>query len=298
MEKRTLGKTGLEVSRLGLGLAWIGFELTLNETQQAGEVLNTALDAGINILDTAACYGISEELIGRTIAHRRHEYYIATKCGHGGTGVDWSTETVNENIDRSLMRMRTDYLDIVQLHSCGVQILEQSDAVQALLDAKKAGKTRFIGHSGDNESARWVIDSGMFDTLQTSFNLIDQRARKLLFPAAEADDIGIIIKRPIANAVWRAAKSPSAYYDDYFERAKIMDAMGPIPGAPEHRVLLPMSFTFAHEAVDTAIVGTKNPDNMRQNIELFNSGLTISQEAVTELYRRFDKVGGNWHQLS
>ena len=160
MEKRALGKTGLEVSRLGLGLAWIGFELTLNETQQAGEVINTALDSGINLLDTAACYGISEELIGRTVAHRRHEYYLATKCGHGGTGADWSRETVNENIDRSLKRMRTDYLDIVQLHSCGVNILEQSDAVQALLDAKKAGKTRFIGHSGDNESARWVIESG------------------------------------------------------------------------------------------------------------------------------------------
>lgn len=298
MEKRTLGKTGLEVSRLGLGLAWIGFELTLNETQQAGEVLNTALDAGINILDTAACYGISEELIGRTVAHRRHEYYLATKCGHGGTGADWSAATVNENIDRSLMRMRTDYLDIVQLHSCGVQILEQSGAVQALLDAKKAGKTRFIGHSGDNESARWVIDSGLFDTLQTSFNLIDQRARTHLFPAAEADDIGIIIKRPIANAVWQAAKSPSAYYDDYFERAKTMDALGPIPGAPEHRILLPMSFTFAHEAVDTAIVGTKNPDNMRKNIELFNRGLSISQEAIDELYRRFEQVGGDWHQLS
>lgn len=298
MEKRTLGKTGLEVSRLGLGLAWIGFELTLNETRQAGDVINTALDAGINLLDTAACYGISEELIGRTVAHRRHEYYLATKCGHGGTGADWSAQTVNENIDRSLKRMRTDYLDIVQLHSCGVHILEESDAVQALLDAKKAGKTRFIGHSGDNEAARWVIESGLFDTLQTSFNLIDQRARTRLFPAAEANDIGIIIKRPIANAVWRAAKSPSDYYDGYFERAKIMDAMGAIPGAPENRILLPMSFTFAHDAVDTAIVGTKNPENMRQNIELYNSGLSIPQEAVAELYRRFDQVGSDWGQLS
>lgn len=298
MEKRTLGKTGLEVSRLGLGLAWIGFELTLNETRQAGEVINTALDAGVNLLDTAACYGISEELIGRTVAHRRHEFYLATKCGHGGTGADWSAETVNENIDRSLKRMRTDYLDIVQLHSCGVHILEESDAVQALLDAKKAGKTRFIGHSGDNESARWVIESGLFDTLQTSFNLIDQRARTRLFPAAEANDIGIIIKRPIANAVWRAAKSPSDYYDGYFERAKIVDAMGFIPGAPKNRILLPMSFTFAHDAVDTAIVGTKNPENMRQNIELYNSGFSIPQEAVAELYRRFDQVGSDWHQLS
>ena len=73
---------------------------------------------------------------------------------------------------------------------------------------------------------------------------------------------------------------------------------GPIPGAPEHRILLPMSFTFAHEAVDTAIVGTKNPDNMRKNIELFNRGLSISQEAIDELYRRFEQVGGDWHQLS
>ena len=86
MEKRILGKTGYKVSRLGVGLAEIGFQLSLADEAEAANVLNTALDAGINFLDTAACYGISEELIGRTVAHRRQEYILATKCGHVAGG--------------------------------------------------------------------------------------------------------------------------------------------------------------------------------------------------------------------
>ncbi|MGB5060349.1 MAG: aldo/keto reductase, partial [Candidatus Promineifilaceae bacterium] len=86
MEKRTLGKTNLEISRLGLGLSELGYRLTLAEEAQASQVLNGALDAGINFLDTSACYNISEELIGRTVAHRRDEFILATKCGHVAGG--------------------------------------------------------------------------------------------------------------------------------------------------------------------------------------------------------------------
>jgi aryl-alcohol dehydrogenase-like predicted oxidoreductase len=301
MEKRILGKTGLKVSRLGVGLAEIGHQLTFPDEAQAADVLNTALDAGINFLDTAACYGISEQLIGRTIAHRRQEYVLATKCGHvtgGYDGEEWTAQTVRDSIDRSLRRMQTDYLDLVQLHSCGVEILERGKVIQVLQDAQAAGKTRFIGYSGDNEAAEWAVESGIFDTLQTSFNLVDQRARIHLFPQAKTKGMGIIIKRPIANGAWGASKSPSEYADKYFERAQVLAEMGSLPGAAEHRILQALGFTFAHDAVDVAIVGTGNADHMKSNIEWVNTKLPIDPAFVREMHRRFEALGQDWAQLN
>ena len=129
MEKTALGKTGLQVSRLGAGLAEIG---TLDDLSTASRVLNAALDGGIDFLDTAACYGRSEEWIGRSIAHRRHEYVLATKAGHvidGYEGKEWTATTILDSIERSLKRMQTDYLDLVQLHSCSVEVLERGEVI-------------------------------------------------------------------------------------------------------------------------------------------------------------------------
>ena len=301
METRTLGKTGLEISRLGIGLAEIGFELTLEEINAASEILNTALNEGITFLDTSACYDISEELIGRTIARRRDEYVLATKAGHitgGYEGQAWTAQTVRDSIDRSLTRMKTDHLDLVQLHSCDVDVLERGEVIKVLQQAKQAGKTRFIGYSGDNDAALWAVESGLFDTLQTSFNLVDQNARLHLFGPAKAREMGIICKRPIANGAWGATKAPSDYAANYFARAQKMLALGPIPGAPEDRILLALGFAFAHEKADTFIVGTRNPKHLESNIDMVNTQLPIAPEAIEEIHRRFEQLanGPDWSQ--
>ncbi|MFN2285789.1 MAG: aldo/keto reductase [Anaerolineae bacterium] len=301
METRTLGNTGLEVSRLGIGLAEIGFELTLEEINAASEILNTALDGGITFLDTSACYDVSEELIGRTIAHRRDDYVLATKAGHATgdyEGESWTAQTLRDSIDRSLVRMKTDHLDLVQLHSCDVDILERGEVIEVLQQAKQAGKTRFIGYSGDNEAALWAVESGVFDTLQTSFNLVDQNARLHLFGPAKARGMGIICKRPIANGAWGANKAPSNYAAEYFARAQKMLARGPIPDAPENRILLALGFGFAHEEADTFIVGTRNPKHLKANIDMVNTQLPIAPEAVEEIRRRFEQLadGPEWSQ--
>jgi aryl-alcohol dehydrogenase-like predicted oxidoreductase len=301
MEMKSLGKTGLNVSRLGAGLFQIGHELTLADETEAARILNAALDGGINFLDTSACYGISEELIGRAIAHRRQEFILATKCGHvadGYKGEEWSAQTVRDSVDRSLARLRTDYLDLVQLHSCEADVLERGEAARALLDAKEAGKTRYIGYSGDNDAAQWAVDSGLFDTLQTSFNLVDQHARARLLPHAKAKNMGIIVKRPIANGMWGSLKSLSAYTDEYFERAQIMAEMGPIPCAPENRIVLALGFALYHDEVDVAIVGTRNLEHMRANIEWVENELPIAFEVVEELHHRFAQMGQQWIQLT
>ena len=300
MEVTPLGKTGLSVSRLGAGLARIGVELTMADVKEAGQVLNTALDDGVNFLDTAACYDISEELVGRTVAHRRDEYILATKCGHvtgGASGKPWSAQTIQDSIGRSLKRMRTDCLDLVQLHSCDLEILEHGEAVEALLKAKRAGKTRFVGYSGDNEAALWAVTSDLFDTLQTSFNVVDQQARIKLFGPAKSRGMGIIIKRPVANGAWGVKRSPNQLADDYFPRAQVLDEIGPIPGAPDDPMLAAMGFVLAHPEVDTAIVGTRNPSHMRRNLEQVETKLPVSVEFVEELHCRFDMVGIQWAQL-
>ena len=298
MQYRPLGKTGLEVSRLGIGLAEIGE--TPTKAEQVARLLNTALDNGINFLDTAECYGNSEELIGQTVASRRDEFVLATKCGHvagGYVGEPWTRETITASIERSLSRMRTDHLDLLQLHSCGLDVLKRGEVIEALIDARAAGKTRFIGYSGDNAEARWAVDNGVFDSLQTSFNVVDQRARTLLFDAAETQGMGIIIKRPIANGVWGRTEAPDSYSRDYFRRAKEMAAMGPVSGTPADVIEMTLQFVFTHEPVDTAIVGTRNPDHLLRNIEMVNSGRSLPGAAVHEFYRRFDALGSDWLQL-
>ena len=298
MQKRKLGKTSLTVSRLGIGLAEIGFAALSDD--RAGEILNIALDAGITFLDTAAVYNISEDLIGRTVAHRRNEYVLATKCGNVAEREEdrWTGQTVTANIERSLKRLHTDHLDLVQLHSCSLEVLQQGEVIEALKAAQQAGKTRYIGYSGDNEAALWAVESGYFDTLQTSFNLVEQRARFKLFDLARQNGVGVIIKRPIANGAWGAETSPSDYADTYFERAQKMSAVGPLPNVPQNRILLALGFTLAHNVVDTAIVGTQNPAHLQANIAMVENDLPIPEETVTELHRRYEQMGLAWPQLT
>ncbi len=298
MKYRPLGTTGLEVSRLGVGLAEIGE--TPTEAAQVDRLLNTALDNGINFLDTAACYGNSEELIGLTVSSRRDEFILATKCGHvagGYQGEEWTAQTIRDSIDRSLALLKTDHVDLLQLHSCDLAVLERGEVIEALADARAAGKTRFIGYSGDNEDAHWAVESGRFDTLQTSFSVVDQHARTTLLDAAEAKGMGVIVKRPIANDVWGRSEAPDSYSRNYYERAKEMAALGPIEGAPASVVEMALQFVMAHEPVDTAIVGTRNPEHLLNNIEMLDHAAPLAQRTIAELYRRFDALDKGWVQL-
>ena len=309
MKTTDFGNTGLEITRLGLGLAEISRQERSKVVEEADRVLNAALDGGINFLDTAACYGRTEEIIGATVAHRRDEYILATKCGHttddGDRGTPWTEHkswtgaAVSESIDRSLRRLQTDHLDIVQLHSCDVAVLEHGEVIEALAQARDAGKTRFIGYSGDNAAARWAVDSGVFDSLQTSFNLVEQHARtKGLFEAAEARGMGVIIKRPVANGAWGKERSPYEYADEYFRRAQIMEGMGPLPQAPEDPILLALGFVLAQPQVDTIIVGTHNPSHLASNVEMVTHRLPIPTETVDALQRRFEEADDGWFQLT
>ena len=177
----------------------------MTDVSVAGELLNAALDGGINFLDTAACYGRSEEWIGRTISHRRQEYVLATKAGH---------------------------------------VME--------------------GYAGQEWTAQTILDS--------------------------IEGMGIIARRPIANAAWGAPASSDPAREFYRQVAQAMLDMGPLPGAPDAPILLALGFVLAHEEVDTAIVGTSNPDHVRANIRLVERDLLLPAEVVQELHCRHDQL--------
>lgn len=302
MQTSPFGKTGFNVSRLGVGLS----EIRELDADGAAKVLNAALDSGINLLDTAACYGASEELVGKAVSKRRDEYFLATKAGHSTdhtSGTEWTGGLIVSSVEASLRLLQTDHVDLIQLHSCDIDVLERGDVIEELQAARSAGKTRFIGYSGDNEAARWAVDSGHFDTLQTSFSLVEQGARTSgLLEAAQKAGMGVIAKRPIANAVWGVARREgrsgevTGYGAEYFKRALELTEMGPIDGESDDPIATSIGFTFAHPEISTAIVGTANPAHMRSNVEMVESGIDISPGVVQELHRRFDERGGDWEQ--
>lgn len=281
VERRRFGNTDLQVSVLGFGGAQIGYRET--EQTVVDRLLNSALDVGLNVIDTAASYWGSEEAIGKAVAHRRREYHLFTKAGHtvGGKIVwheGWSGAEISRSIDRSLKRLRTDWLDVVHLHSCGLDILKRGEAVESLQKAQRAGKVRYIGYSGDNEAALWAVQSGLFDTLMTSVNIVDQRSIDTTLPLARERGMGVVAKRPIANAVWRYDMIKEGMSDAvYWHRLQKLDfefSRGPAgkadgPGSPGD---IALRFTLSVPGVHTAIVGTSNPDRYRQNAELLKAG--------------------------
>ena len=289
IEKRNLGDTGMQVSVLGFGGSEIGYEQASVQTVE--RLLGSALDAGLNVIDTAECYLESEELIGRAVAGRRPEYYLFTKCGHaaGFDLPDWDPRLLERSIERSLQRLKTDYLDLVQLHSCSEETLRQGDVINVLQRAREQGKTRYIGYSGDSRDALYAIESGAFDTLQTSINIADQEALDLTLPRAREHGMGVIAKRPIANAVWKYETRPeNAYYHAYWDRLRRLDYSFLKNGGSE-AVGIALRFTLSVPGVHTAIVGTGKPGRWRENAELLAAG-TLSEDQFGAIRTRWQEV--------
>ncbi len=286
LEKRELGSTGLMVTALGFGGAEIGYQGV--DSSAVTKLLNEALDAGLNVIDTAECYTngnvTSEELIGQAVSHRRSDYYLFSKCGHA-SGIptpDWAPETISSHIDRSLKRLKTDYLDLVQLHSCSLEVLKDGQALAAVQKAQQAGKVRFIGYSGDNEAAQYAVECGAFATLQCSLSVVDQSALDVTLPAARAKNMGVIVKRPIGNAVWRYDERPdNDYIVDYWQRWQLLAF--PFKSADSQAVgSVALRFTLSQPGVSTAIVGTTQPGRWQSNAQTIAEG-PLSQEVVTSI---------------
>jgi aryl-alcohol dehydrogenase-like predicted oxidoreductase len=272
MERRRLGKTGIVASVLGFGGSEIGYEGIAGRT--VARLLGAALDAGLNVIDTAECYDGSETLIGQALADRRRECYVFTKCGHaaGWGRPDWRPPALLASIEESLRRLRTDYLDLVQLHSCSLAELRKGDAIEALARARERGWARYIGYSGDGEAALYAVTCGRFDALQTSVSIADQEAIELTVPLARERGMGIIAKRPLANVAWTYPRKPGEpYYQEYWARLRKLDYAF-LREPPAVAVGTALRFTLSVPGVHTAIVGTTQPGRWEANAALLERG--------------------------
>ena len=296
MEQRVFGKTGLSVTSLGFGAGPIGY---LGTDQKLVEsIVNTLLDAGVNFIDTAAAYHGSEEALGKAVAHRRKEFVLVSKCGQQFNdlpGKAWPSAVITATVDRSLRRLRTDYLDAVLLHSCDLEVLQRGEALGALIRARDAGKTRFVGYSGDNQAAVCAVRLPEISVIETSINICDQANLETVLPVAREQNAGIIAKRPIANSAWRPAQQFQGIYQDYAKPYR--DRFAALQLTPQDLGFaseadwpqIALRFTLSHPGVHVAIIGTTNPLNAKLNLEAAAKG-PLPQSALQKLASAFTRA--------
>ena len=289
MQQRDFGKTGLKVSALGLGAGQVGDE-SLDESA-AGALLNAALDCGITLIDTARGYGLSEERIGRHLAHRRSEFVLSTKVGYGIAGhADWTYACIVAGVDEALPRLRTDVIDIVHLHSCPLDTLRAGEVINALSRARAQGKIRVAAYSGENAELAWAAQSGHFGSVECSVNLFDQTSLNAVLPNAAAAGMGIIAKRPLGNAPWRHVQRPSGdYCETYWERMQTLslDTLGMPWDA------FALRFSAFAPGVGSAIVGTGSLAHLRHNVAIVENG-ALMPDAIAQIGLRYREAGGHW----
>ncbi len=296
LTKKTLGRTGLEVTQLGFGAMevrgrriWGGRPCT---DEEADTILNAVVDSGINFIDTANDYGKSEMYIGQFLGKRRDEYYIATKCGchmsfagdHEETPHIWTRENIMRNIADSLLKMRTDYVDVLQLHNPDVESAEKGGLVDILQELQSEGVVKHIGCSSTSPHLATYIDWGVFDVFQIPYSALQREHENLITDAAEAG-AGIIIRGGVAKGEPGSGQGGENTWAK-FEEAKLDELLED----GESRTAFLLRFTLTHPHCHTTIVGTKNPDHLAQNIAVANKGV-LAADVYAEAKKRLDSVG-------
>jgi aryl-alcohol dehydrogenase-like predicted oxidoreductase len=294
--KRQLGRTGLEVTALGYGAMELrGAPRARDITDaQAETILNKVLDAGINYIDTSIDYGLSEERIGRYISHRRSEYYLASKCGclvsappapRGQRNAHvFTRDNVVAGVEQSLVRMKTDYLDVVQFHSSpSRQTLEEHGALEALLELKEAGKVRFVGMSGTLPHLTEHIAMGIFEVFQIPYSAVE-REHEAAIAAAAQKGAGIVIRGGAAKGAPTEGKQAGLQWERWRQARldDLLDGMTPMEFI--------LRFTFTNPDLDTTIVGTINPAHLQTNLDILAQG-PLPPSLYEEAKRRLAAAG-------
>jgi aryl-alcohol dehydrogenase-like predicted oxidoreductase len=290
--RRRFGATGLLVPPLGLGAGELG-DPALDEAE-AGRLLNGALDLGATLVDTARSYGLSEERIGRHLGHRRGEFVLVTKVGYGVEGeADWTAGSVRRGIDEALGRLRTEMIDLVLLHSCPAETVADEGILAALDEARQAGKLRAAGYSGEGAPLAWAIESGRFGAVECSVNLCDQRGLGSTVPAAAARGLGVIAKRPLANAPWRHAARPER--PDLATSWERWRSMGLEPAGVSWEELA-LRFAAHAPGVSCCVVGTTRLEHLRRDVELVGRG-PLPKALIEATQAAFRAADRGWEGL-
>jgi aryl-alcohol dehydrogenase-like predicted oxidoreductase len=293
MQLRAFGRTGLHVPVLGFGAMQLG-DPRIDEAE-AGRVLNAVVDAGAALIDTARSYGLSEERIGRHLAHRRGEFILATKVGYGIVGVpDWTRECILRGVDAARDRLRADVIDVVHLHSCGLDTLRAGEVADALSRCRAQGKIRVAAYSGDDAALVYAVDSGSFGSFQASVNPCDQQALPVL-QRARANGAGTIAKRSLAGRPWTSAVAPAdPVHGEYHRRFAALRAG--LAVAPDDWDDAALRFAAYEEGVDCVIVGGTNVQHLQRNLAAVSRG-PLEPGLLAAIRDTYVRLGADWRGL-
>jgi aryl-alcohol dehydrogenase-like predicted oxidoreductase len=289
MDYRLLGKTGLKVSALSFGASSLGSVFRHVDEAEGIRTVHTALDLGINFIDVSPFYGLTkaETILGQALKGiPRDRFYLATKVGRFGEETfDFSAKRVTASVDESLARLGLDYIDIIQCHDIEYGSLDQvvNETIPALRQVQAQGKARFVGITGlPLKIFRYVLERAEVDTILSycHYTLQDTSLAELI-PALPARQIGLINASPLGMGLLTNRGTPDWHpaTSDIKQACAQAAAFCRSQGADIAKLAL--QYTLANPDIPTTLVGTANPDNIRQNVAWFEE--PIDQELLQEV---------------
>jgi aryl-alcohol dehydrogenase-like predicted oxidoreductase len=287
----------MEVTQLGYGSMGLRGPRTWGvrvvDDQSADRFLNRVLDVGINFIDTSPDYGASEERIGKYISSRRDEFYLATKCGcvfeqcqdHLELDHVWEQDVIRGNLETSLARLQTDYIDLLQFHGGDAVTLTKNGLVDLLCEFRAEGLVRHIGVSSSLPNLPALVQLGVFDTFQIPYSCLAPQHDDCIRQAA-ATGAGIILRGGIAQGGPDAEiKRPKL--DSIWDAARLDELLDFEPGTSRAEFIF--RFTIAHPHCDTTIVGTCNHEHLDENLSAVAKG-PLPDELIAQVVQRVNEV--------
>lgn len=304
MRRRRLGKSDLELSVLSLGTVALGmaYGITPGDEQRRGQsggiapptlteatrLIHHALAGGINFIDTAQVYGRAEEVIGHALQDRRQQMVIATKinCFNGQGQLlrgDALRQQMQDSIATSLRLLRTDWVDLLMLHSAPLELLEEGTAVDMLERFKQQGLTRTIGASTYGIAApRLAIELGL-DALQVAYNVLDQRLADEIFPLAHANGVGIIVRSVfLKGSLTPRADDLPPHLNGLRQKSEAIRTYANSLNPPLSRIEVALRFVLSHPLISSALVGARTEAELEAALQTAVSPL-LSQAILAHL---------------
>ncbi len=327
MNYRKLGKTGFEVSEISLGTWQVGGKWGENFSREnADKILNTAIDSGINFIDTADVYGDgeSEKAVGRLAGSRKEKIIVATKCGrrlNPHTNEAYQPEILRKFVEDSLRNMNLEVIDLIQLHCPPTQVYYRPEIFGLFEDLKKEGKIKHLGVSIEKvEEALKAIEFENVTTVQIIFNMFRQRPAELFFREANKRNVGIIVRVPLASGLLTGKFTKTSTFTKgdhrffnrrgmFFDKGETFSGIDYQTGLdavedlkklfPDEKNLAPIALKWIlmFDEVSCIIPGASNPDQVISNMKALEAPALDQKQtdAMNSIYRK--KIKPLVHQI-
>ncbi|MFZ0491158.1 MAG: aldo/keto reductase [Salegentibacter sp.] len=318
MKYRPLGKTGIEVSEISLGTWQVGGKWGSGFDQQlADKIINTAIDEGVNFIDTADVYenGLSEEAVGKAVRNRKEEVFVATKCGrqispHVNEG--YTPAALRSFVEESLQRTGLEYLDLIQLHCPPTEVYYRPEIFEIFSRLKEEGKVKHFGVSVEKvEEGLKAMEYENVETVQIIFNLFRQRPKELFFEQVKKKNIGVIVRVPLASGLLtgkfdrdtnfgkedhRNFNRNGEAFDkgetfsglDFEKGLKAVDQLKQLFPEVDNLAPIALEWILSFSEVSCIIPGASKVDHVQSNLSAVNSP-DLDKDTIEKMNRIYDE---------